>query len=170
MAILPVFLDAIGESISTTTIFSFRHSVVSTVQMLSFLFKGLCGHFQSTQGPFGLGTCGRAGAESVNRTLVRGFRNKGYLPECITLGNLSSLLCPSTIHLLTTTSGISENLHPARQKWIWETDTGLYKLTIKQILYIKRGFQRLPNSLRNYIRWLPPPQNTSSFIFPLQAP
>lgn len=70
-AILPVFFDAIGESVSTTTVFSFGHSVLSTPQVLSFLFKAVRSHcFQSTQGPFGLGICGRAGSQSMNRTLV----------------------------------------------------------------------------------------------------
>lgn len=44
--LLPVFFDAIGESISTTTIFSFRHSVFSTAQMLSFFKWVRCHCFQ----------------------------------------------------------------------------------------------------------------------------
>lgn len=67
-SLLPVFFDAIGESISPTAIFFFGHSV-STAQPLSFLFKGACCHcFQSTQGPFRLGICGRAGSKSMNWT------------------------------------------------------------------------------------------------------
>lgn len=154
-----MFFDAIGESISTTTIVSLWHSGFSTAQVLSFLFRGACRHcLQSAQGPLGLGLCGRAGSQSMNWTWVRGGSNNGYLPQCIRLWNLSSLLCPSTIHPLTTSSGISGNLHPIRLKWIYETDTSYYKLTIKQILDITRDFQRLSNSLRNHIQeGVPPP-------------
>lgn len=40
------------------------------------------------------------------------------LPSCIRLWNLSSLLCPSNNPAVTSSSGISENLHPVRQKGI----------------------------------------------------
>lgn len=48
-----------------------------------------------------------------------------------------------------TSSGIWENLHPIKLKWIYETDVSSHKLTIKPTVYTERDFQRLPNYLRN---------------------
>ena len=80
-ALLPVFFDAIGERVSTTTVLAFGHSVLSTARGFCFLVKGVRGHcFQSAQGPFGLGIYDRAGSQSVNWALVRGCRNNGFPP------------------------------------------------------------------------------------------
>ena len=74
--------------------------------------------FQSAQGPFGLGICGRAGSQSMNWALVRGCRNNGFPPFVHQALKLKQPTLSFNNPAVTSSSGISENLHPVRLKGI----------------------------------------------------